>query len=183
MAIAVCVCACFITGCLSYRAPLKPSAEIKKDKGYLYGRFRYWTRAEDLRMAMVVTEQQTKIKHRIPFNTDPGLAVIDLPPGEYAITEYALESRDIPYDSKLFSKPFYVHANRMYYIGDYAGSIYWEKGYGESHSGYYTVTFRAEIDECRDEFDRTTTELRSLYKALAILPTTSVTNATSIEPN
>ena len=168
---------CLTNGCTTYRSPLSSASTLPQERGYLYGRYTFHHRHFGVWLGLIVTEQTTKTRHRIRFRTDSGIAVIDVPPGEYAVTHYTLAtdmgyglSRNIPYTPSLFGGTFRVEANHMYYIGDYVGSTYL------AGMGANAVSFGSHIDKCSDDYDLTTTEIRSLYKSLNHIPASSVRN-------
>lgn len=180
IAVILCIISTTFTGCVSYRSPLSPSATLPKDKGCLYGRFAFGHKFGVLRLALVVTDQQSSTKHRIRFNTRSGLSVIDVPPGEYKITHFTLaamgagpgEWRDIYYSPPMFNKSFHVDANHAYYLGDYTGSTYMS---GASTVGTtMTTTYTAVMDDCTDNYEATTKELKDVYRHLSPIPTRSV---------
>jgi hypothetical protein len=182
--IALCIMGCTITGCATDRGPLNPSAKLPENKGYLYGRFTFGHQNGVSRLVLVVTEKNSRAQHRIRFSTDAGLNVIDVPPGEYSITDYgstamiafAKEWKDFSYNPPQFGHSFRVDANHVYYIGDYVGSTYLTDAQPVFVGGNRGTmfTFEVTMDACKNNYDTTTLELKTRYPYLRSLPMSSI---------
>jgi len=174
IALLICV---MTAGCMEYRKSIESSAVLNNKMGYIYGRFKFGHKYGALRLSLCVTDTSSGEKYYIRFAKVPTLRVIEVPPGQYKITHWALalvgatmpgESSLNPYEPLGFSEPFRVEGGQAYYIGDYVGST------NLVSSSIFEVRFGATIDECVDRYEETTKEIKQSYPNMSTTPMNSI---------
>ncbi|REG32848.1 hypothetical protein ATI61_104138 [Archangium gephyra] len=144
---------------------------------YLYGRF-FMKRTIDTlygthgSMGLDFACQNNNKTYTIGFAVEDPVQVIRIPGGDVCSLVSITYSDSVggwagtdPVPSKALSRAIHFEAGKAYYLGDFVGSF-----------GYAGVnTLRWEVTDVRDDFLKTTREMKSIFHNLSAIPTENKT--------
>lgn len=161
-----------LMGCVNFESSLKKKAVVDTKDAYVYGRFPLNTmQFKSSGYATVGLEfkcLRVNSTYSIGFSPKEPLQVIRIPGGDhcslanFVFTDGNNAAYRKPVPAEL-RKRLRFEAGTAYYLGDFEGRF--ELGGERGETGYWSLT------GVRDDFEKTTREMKSTFRNVASLPT------------
>jgi len=152
-----------LAACQTFTPAIDTQSKAKPGTAYVYGRFKL-QHADSfgrLRMGIELQGKQKGPAYIIQFEPSNDPSGIAVTPGTYSLTKlvfasanYEAEGEKLLSSDKL-TKKFKVEAGKAYYIADF---------YASTSTGFRSHSWR--LESFRDNFEETTTEMKSRYPNL-----------------